>query len=368
MIIGTPKEIKIKEFRVGLIPASVHELTRLGHEVWIETGAGHGIGASDADYIQAGAKIASTLEEVYAKAQMIVKVKEPQEREFPLLRADQILFTYLHLAPDPLQAEALLQSGCIAIAYETVTDKYGRLPLLRPMSEVAGRFSVQIGMYYLQKQQGGAGLLLGAVPGVLPGQVLVVGGGAAGTEAIKVALGVGASTTVVDRCLTRLRELQEQFGPALKTLYSLESDVARAVAKADLVVGAVLVPGATAPKVISRRMVQSMRPGSVVVDIAIDQGGCLETSRPTSFDDPIFVEEGVIHYCVTNMPGAVPRTSTFALNHATLPFILALASKGAEAAMGQNPHLLQGLNVYKGHIAHQEVADALGLPCMVNPF
>lgn len=361
MIIGTPKEVKTQEARVGLIPSSVHELVKEGHEVWIEHNAGYGIELPDAAYEKAGAKI-GTAEQVYEKADLIVKVKEPQPEEFSLIRENQILFTYLHLAPDLRQTEALLKSGCIAIAYETIQLPDGKLPLLQPMSEIAGRLSVQEGMHFLQRPSGGRGILLGGVPGVVPGQVVVIGGGAAGTEALKVALGTGARTTIIDKSVPRLRELSNQFGHHLKTIYAVSDEVEEALIKADLIIGAVLIPGAHAPKVINRSLLKKMKKGAVVVDIAIDQGGCLETSRPTTFADPVFTEEGVIHYCVTNMPGAVPYTSTFALNHATLPYIQALANQGYRHALLHDESFLQGLNICNGKVTHKQVAHALGLP------
>lgn len=361
MLVGVPKEIKTHEYRVGLVPASVRELARHGHQVMVETGAGMGIGLDDAAYRAAGASIAATAEEIFAHAEMIVKVKEPQASEYGLLREDQILFTYLHLAADLPQTERLMQSGCVAIAYETVTDRHGRLPLLAPMSEVAGRMSVQVGAHFLEKMQGGAGILLGGVPGVHAAKVTVLGGGVSGTNAIRMAVGVEAQVYVLDRSLERLFELDLQFGPVLNTIYATVDAIEQHVVTADLVIGAVLVPGAAAPKLVTRDMIRRMRPGSVFVDIAIDQGGCAETSRPTTHADPVYVEEGVIHYCVTNMPGAVARTSTFALNNATLPFVLALADKGYRKAVQDDPHLADGINVIHGRLTQEAVARSLDL-------
>jgi alanine dehydrogenase len=361
MLVGVPKEIKTHEYRVGLVPSSVRELVLHGHQVTVETGAGMGIGIEDADYRAAGAEIAATAGEIFAMAEMIVKVKEPLAAEYRLLREDQVLFTYLHLAADLPQTEGLIQSGCVAIAYETVTDRHGRLPLLAPMSEVAGRMSVQVGAHLLEKMQGGAGVLLGGVPGVHAAKVVVVGGGVSGTNAIRMAMGMEAQCYVLDRSLERLAELDLQFGPMLNTIYSTMAAIEHHVAEADLVVGAVLLPGAAAPKLITRAMLRRMRPGSVFVDIAIDQGGCAETSRPTSHDNPTYVEEGVVHYCVTNMPGAVPRTSTFALNNATLPFVLAVADKGWRKAVVDDPHLAGGVNVAQRKLTNEAVARSLQL-------
>ncbi|MFI4954963.1 MAG: alanine dehydrogenase, partial [Gammaproteobacteria bacterium] len=322
MKIGVPKEIKVHEYRVGLVPSSVYELVANGHEVFVEAGAGKGISISDADYEQVGAKILKTAQEIFAVADMIVKVKEPQPEECKMLRPQQILFTFLHLAPDPVQTKLLLESKCVAIAYETVTDVRGGLPLLTPMSEVAGRMSIQAGAHCLEREQGGSGLLLGGVPGVAAAKVLVLGGGVVGTNATRMAIGLGAQVTVIDKSLHHIQELDFQFGNQLTTLYSTRFNIAEQVKKADLVIGAVLVPGAAAPKLVTREMVCSMRPGSVIVDVAIDQGGCFETSRPTTHAHPTYIENEVVHYCVTNMPGAVARTAAFALNNATLPFVL----------------------------------------------
>jgi alanine dehydrogenase len=362
MKIGVPKEIKIHEYRVGLVPAAVRELTASGHQVLVQTGAGGGIDCSDEDYRAAGARIAPTAESVFNDSQMIVKVKEPQLGECARLRRDQVLFTYLHLAADRPQAEALIKSQCVAIAYETVTAADGSLPLLMPMSEVAGRMSIQVGAQYLQQGNGGRGVLLGGVPGVTPAKVVVIGAGVAGTNAIEMAHGLRADVTAIDRSIRRLRELDRQFHGAVRTLFSTADTIERAVADADLVIGAVLLPGAAAPKVVTAAMIRRMRPGSVVVDIAIDQGGCFQTSRPTTHAAPIYVIDGVIHYCVTNMPGALPRTSAFALNNATLPYVKALADKGWERATADDIGLAAGLNIVHGAVVHPAVAHELGLP------
>ena len=360
MLVGVPKEVKNHEYRVGLVPASVRELVHHGHKVVVETNAGIGIGLSDADYQAAGAEILPDADAVFAAAEMIVKVKEPQPAEYARLREGQLLFTYLHLAPDLPQTQGLADSGCIAVAYETVTSARGGLPLLAPMSEVAGRMSIQVGAHCLEKEQGGSGMLLGGVPGVAAARVVIIGGGVSGTNAARMAMGMEAHVTVIDRSLERLYELDMQFGPMLNTIYSTVDSIERHVIDADLVVGAVLVPGAAAPKLVTRDMVRQMRPGSVLVDIAIDQGGCFETSKGTTHDAPTYVEEGVVHYCVTNMPGAVARTSTFALNNATLPFTLALANKGHRRALAEDRHLKQGLNVASGKITYKAVAEAHG--------
>lgn len=361
MLIGVPKEVKNHEYRVGLVPGSVRELVHNGHDVIVETNAGSGIGIADAEYVAAGAKIVASADEVFAKAEMVVKVKEPQPFECKKLREGQILFTYLHLAPDPEQTKLLMESGCIAIAYETVTDARGGLPLLAPMSEVAGRMAPQAGAHCLEKAQGGRGVLMGGVPGVAPAKVVVIGGGVSGLNAAKVAYGMGADVTILERNLTRIRQLDDIFNGGVKTVYSTVDALEQLITTADLVIGAVLVPGAAAPKLITREMLRSMPDGSVVVDIAIDQGGCLETSRPTTHAEPTFVEEGVVHYCVANMPGAVARTSTFALNNATLPFALALANKGYRKALADDAHLKEGLNVHTGRVTYKAVADALNL-------
>jgi alanine dehydrogenase len=360
MLVGVPKEIKTHEYRVGLVPGSVRELVLHGHKVLVETGAGAGIGFADDAYRAAGAEIAPDARSVFAAGDMIVKVKEPQPSEIALLRKGQILFTYLHLAADRAQTEGLIRSGATCIAYETVTDARGGLPLLAPMSEVAGRMSVQVGAHCLEKEQGGAGILLGGVPGVAAAKVVIIGGGVSGTNAARMAMGMEAYVTVIDRSLPRLNELDMQFGAQLHTLFSTVENIENEVVSADLVIGAVLVPGGAAPKLVTRAMVKRMRPGSVLVDIAIDQGGCFETSRPTTHAKPTYVEEGVIHYCVTNMPGAVARTSTFALNNATLPFVIALADKGWRRALRDNPHLSHGLNIESGRVTHAAVAQDLG--------
>ncbi len=360
MRVGVPKEIKVLENRVGLTPASVHELVSRGHEVAVERNAGQGIGVDDAAYRDAGATIAASASDVFAAADMIVKVKEPQAEERARLRPGQILFTYLHLAPDPEQTTDLVASGAVCIAYETVTAATGGLPLLAPMSEVAGRMSVQAGAYFLEKPNGGRGILLGGVPGVAPGKVVILGGGVVGTHAATIAVGMGADVTVLDRSPEAMRALWRQFGTSLKTEFSTRAAVEAHVIGADLVVGGVLIPGASAPKLVTAAMIRKMQPGSVVVDVAIDQGGCFETSHATTHADPTYVVDGVVHYCVANMPGGVPRTSTFALNNATLPFTLALADKGWQRALSEDLHLRNGLNVAFGKITCRPVAEALG--------
>lgn len=362
MKIGVPKEIKVHEYRVGLTPPSVAELVAAGHEVYVETGAGLGIDFDDSAYTAVGAKTLGTAAEVFAAADMIVKVKEPQPQEIDLLEARHTLFTYLHLAADKPQALGLMASGATCIAYETVTSHNRSLPLLKPMSEVAGRMSVQVGAHYLEKEQGGRGILLGGVPGVAPARVAILGGGVSGLNAAQMAVGLRADVTIYDISNDRLAELDTHFGNSIKTAYASKAAIAAAVANAHLVIGAVLVPGAAAPKLVTREMLKTMKRGAVLVDIAIDQGGCFETSRPTTHADPVYVEEGIIHYCVANMPGAVARTSAFALNNATLPFALKLANLGAEAAMAADPHLAAGLNVSGGKIRHRAVAEALDLP------
>ena len=362
MLIGVPKEIKTHEYRVGLVPGSVRELAHHGHQVLVETGAGAAIGFDDHAYAAAGARILADAAAVFAAAELIVKVKEPQPPELALLRRDQILFTYLHLAADRELTQGLIRSGAVAIGYETVTDARGGLPLLAPMSEVAGRMSVQVGAHCLEKEQGGIGVLLGGVPGVAAAKVVILGGGVAGTNAARVAMGMEAWVTVLDRSLPRLYELDLQFGAQLHTLYSTMENIEREVAAADLVIGAVLIPGGAAPKLVSRNLVRAMRPGTVIVDISIDQGGCFETSRPTTHAAPTYVEEGVVHYCVTNMPGAVARTSTVALNNATLPFVQAIADRGWRRALADDPHLRDGLNICRGRVTHSAVAHDLGLP------
>jgi alanine dehydrogenase len=359
MRIGVPTEIKPQESRVGLVPSAVRELAAAGHRVLVQAGAANGIGHRDGDYRQAGATILPSAEAVFAEAQLIVKVKEPQPAECARLRSDQVLFTYLHLAADPHQAQALQRSGCVAIAYETVTAKDGSLPLLTPMSEVAGRMAIQVGAVYLEKPMGGRGVLLGGVPGVPAAKVVVIGAGIAGTNALEMAHGLRAQVTAIDNSVPRLRQVDALFHGSVRTVYSTADAIEQAIAEADLVIGAVLVPGAAAPKLVTAAMVRRMQTGSVMVDIAIDQGGCFETSRPTTHAAPIYTVDGVIHYCVTNMPGAVPRTSTFALNHATLPYVRALADLGWERATRENPGLADGLNVVHGDIVHPAVAGAL---------
>ena len=362
MRIGVPREIKVHEYRVGLVPAGVRELVGAGHEVLVESGAGSGIGVDDGHFRAAGASIAARAAEVFERADMIVKVKEPQPAECEMLRPAQVLFTYLHLAADPVQAKGLMKSGATAIAYETVTAPNGSLPLLTPMSEVAGRMSIQVGAACLQKANGGFGVLLGGVPGVPPAKVVILGGGVSGTHAAEMAVGLRADVTVVDRSLDRLRELSSMFAASALTAYSTIETIERLVRDADLVIGAVLVAGAAAPKLVTRAMLKTMKPGAVLVDISIDQGGCFETSHPTTHAEPTFVLDGIIHYCVANMPGAVPRTSTFALTNATLPYVRALADLGWQAAFKRDPGLAAGLNVHAGQITHEVVARSLGLP------
>lgn len=362
MLIGTPKEIKNHEYRVGLTPAGVRELKAYGHSVLIQKDAGLGIGLADAAYVAAGAEIVETATEIFQRAEMIIKVKEPQTIECKMLRPGQILYTYLHLAPDPEQTQCLIDSGCVAIAYETVTDRHGGLPLLAPMSEVAGRMSIQAGAHAMEKAQGGNGVLMGGVPGVAPAEVVVIGGGVVGYNAARVAVGMGASVTILDRSLPRLNWLDTVFESKLKTLYSTADALESCLSKADLVIGAVLVPGAAAPKLVTRAMLRHMKPGTVMCDVAIDQGGCFETSRATTHQNPTYVEEGIVHYCVANMPGGVARTSTFALTNATLPFALALANKGYQQALLDDEHLCNGLNVHKGKVTYKAVADVLGHP------
>jgi alanine dehydrogenase len=360
MRIGVPKEIKVHEYRVGLTPLAVREYAAAGHSVLVETGAGAGIGADDDAYRRAGAQIAESADQIFAASELIVKVKEPQPSEWIKLREGQILFTYLHLAADPEQAAGLLRSGCTAIAYETVTDSRGALPLLAPMSEVAGRLSIEAAGAALNKSAGGRGLLLGGVPGVAPARVVVIGGGVVGTHAARMAVGLGAEVTIIERSLPRLRELDELFAGRVRTRFSTLGAIEEEVFQADVVIGAVLIPGAAAPKLLTREMLPQMRRGAVIVDVAIDQGGCFETSRPTTHADPTFVVDGVVHYCVANMPGAVPLTSSHALNNATLPYGLALASKGL-AALAADPGLRGGLNIHRGKITHAAVAEAIGL-------
>jgi alanine dehydrogenase len=360
MRVGVPKEIKTLEYRVGMVPAGVRELVHDGHEVVVETNAGAGIGMTDDDYIAAGATVAATAKEVFDQADLIVKVKEPQLHECGMMRPDQVLFTYLHLAADRAQTEALVKSGATAIAYETVTAKDGSLPLLTPMSEVAGRLSIQCGAYALHKANGGRGVLLGGVPGVQSGNVVVIGGGVSGTNAAEMAIGLGAKVTILDRSVPRLREIDNIYGGRVGTEYSTKQAIESLVMDADLVVGAVLVAGAAAPKLVTAEQVKRMKSGAVLVDISIDQGGCFETSRPTTHAEPTYIVDEVVHYCVTNMPGAVPRTSTFALTNVTLPFVKSLASLGWRDALAQDRHLANGLNVHAGHINHKAVAHDLG--------
>jgi alanine dehydrogenase len=360
MRVGVPKEIKNHEYRVGMTPQSVNEAVRSGHEVMVQAGAGQGIGAADDDYAKAGAKIIATADEIFAKADMIVKVKEPQAVERKMLRPGQILYTYLHLAPDPEQTKDLVKSGAICIAYETVTSARGGLPLLAPMSQVAGRMSVQSGAHALEKAQGGRGVLLGGVPGVAPAKVVILGGGVVGTNAAAMALGLGADVTVIEKSTDRMEELVARFGTSLKTIYSTRSAVEDECAQADLVIGGVLIPGAAAPKLITKAMLKTWKPGSVLVDVAIDQGGCAETSKATTHAEPTYVVDGVIHYCVANMPGGVARTSTYALNNATLPFGLAIMNKGWKKALADDAHLRNGLNVADGKVTYKAVADDLG--------
>ena len=360
MLIGVPKEIKNHEYRVGLTPASVLELVNHGHQVMVETNSGVAIGFSDEQYRAVGAAIVDGPQQIFAEAEMVVKVKEPQPQECEMLRPGQALFTYLHLAPDPTQTQLLVESGATCIAYETVTDARGSLPLLAPMSEVAGRMSIQAAAHHLETPHGGSGVLLGGVPGVTPGKVLIIGGGVVGTNATKMAVGIGADVTIVDRSLTRLRELDNIFNNSIKTAYSTADAIDHYSARADVIIGGVLIPGAAAPKLIRKHHLSAMRPGSVIVDVAIDQGGCFETSKPTTHQDPTYVVDGVVHYCVANMPSGVARTSTIALNNATIPFALALADKGAKRALLDDPHLMRGLNVHAGKVTYESVAEALG--------
>jgi len=361
MRIGVPKEIKVHEYRVGLIPASVREAVAHGHEVFVQAGAAERMGVTDDDYRKAGAKILKTAEEIFAKAELIVKVKEPQPQECKLLREGQTIFTYLHLAPDPKQAKALMKAGVTAIAYETVTSPHGGLPLLSPMSEVAGRMAIQAGAHCLEMEQGGRGMLLGGAAGVAPANVVVVGGGVVGLNAVRMSIGLEAYVTCIDINIERLYWLDQRFGASINTIFSTRQAIEDYVLQADVVIGAVLVPGGAAPRLVSEELVKAMKRGSVIVDVSIDQGGFSATSRPTTHAHPSYIEHGVVHYCVTNMPGAVSRTSTFALNNATLPFVLALADKGIVGALRADPHLLAGLNVYEGKITHAAVAEALGV-------
>ena len=362
MHIGCPKEIKPQEFRVGMTPALVQDLVARGHTVKIEAGAGLGAGFSDAAYEQAGAELVKTAAEIFAQSEMIVKVKEPQAEERKMLREGQLLFTYLHLAPDADQTHDLLASGCTAIAYETVTDAAGGLPLLAPMSEVAGRLAPQMGAWTLQKANGGRGVLLGGVPGVAPGRVLVIGGGVVGTHAARIAAGMGADVTVLDRSLARLRYLDDKFGHLFRTGYSSPAVTAELATDADMIIGAVLIPGASAPKLISKDQLATLKPGAALVDVTIDQGGCFETSRATTHENPVYEVDGIMHYCVANMPGAVARTATLSLNNATSPFVITLADKGWMQACADDPHLLNGLNIHAGQVTYAAVGEALGLP------
>jgi alanine dehydrogenase len=360
MLVGVPKEIKNNEFRVGLTPSSVHELAARGHRVIVQAGAGAGIGLTDEQYTAAGATMLASAQEIFAQAEMIVKVKEPQPQECAMLRPGQILYTYLHLAPDPEQTAALVRSGAVCIAYETITGPGGGLPLLAPMSEVAGRMAIQAGASHLEKSKGGAGILLGGVPGVGAGHIVIIGAGVVGTNALQMAVGIGARVTVLDKNVDRLRQLDLIYGNRITTVYSNAHAIEDAVLSADLVIGGVLVPGAAAPKLVTRAMVARMKKGAVVVDVAIDQGGCFETSHPTTHADPTFVLDGVVHYCVANMPGAVARTSTFALNNATIGHAVALANKGWRQALRDDSHLKNGLNVCEGKVTHAAVAKDLG--------
>ncbi|KQY00062.1 alanine dehydrogenase [Massilia sp. Root133] len=360
MLIGVPKEIKNNEFRVGLTPPSVHELVARGHRVIVQTGAGAGIGLTDEQYTAAGATLVPSAQEIFAQADMVVKVKEPQPQECAMLRPGQILYTYLHLAPDPEQTAALVKSGAVCIAYETITGPGGGLPLLAPMSEVAGRMSIQAGASHLEKSKGGAGILLGGVPGVAAGHIVIIGAGVVGTNALQMAVGIGARVTVLDKNVDRLRQLDLVYGNRISTLYSNAHAIEEAVLSADLVIGGVLVPGAAAPKLVTRDMVSKMKKGAVIVDVAIDQGGCFATSHPTTHADPTFVVDGVVHYCVANMPGAVARTSTFALNNATIAHAVALANKGWRQALRDDVHLKNGLNVCEGKVTYAAVAKDLG--------
>ena len=362
MLIGIPREIKNNEKRIGMTPAGVRELVQHGHGVLVERDGGAAIGFTDAQYVEAGAEIVASAQDVFARSELVIKVKEPQPGECGMLRPGQILFTYLHLAPDPQQASLLLQSGATCIAYETVTSDSGGLPLLAPMSEVAGRMSIQAGAHHLELSRGGLGVLLGGVPGVEPAKVLVIGGGVVGVNAARMAAGLGADVTLLDRSLDRLREIDVQFDGRLRTVYSTSDAIERYALEADLVVGAVLIPGAAAPRLISRELVARMKKGAVLVDVAIDQGGCFATSRPTTHDDPTFTVDDVVHYCVANMPGGVARTSTISLTNATLPYALQLANRGVAGALDHDPHLRNGLNVHAGAVTHAAMAESLGYP------
>ena len=367
MLVGVPKEIKVEEYRVGLTPPAVREFVAHGHRVLVEARAGQGIGSGDDKYRAAGADIAEDADDIFARSDMVMKVKEPQEREWEMLRENQILFTYLHLAPDRAQTEGLLASGCVAVAYETVTDAQGGLPLLAPMSEVAGRLSIEAAAYSLRRTAGGPGVLMGGVPGVAPARVVVIGGGVVGLHAARMAAGLGAEVVILDRSLPRLRHIDETFGGRITTAFSTAHEIERQALLADAVIGAVLVPGARAPKLITRDLLPRLKPGTVLVDVAIDQGGCFETSRPTTHADPVFTVDGVTHYCVANMPGAVPRTSSFALGNATLPFGVALADRGLDA-LRSDCHLLAGLNVFRGRLTNLPVGDSLGIVAVDPSF
>lgn len=364
MLIGVPREIKTHEYRVGLTPSSVREAVAHGHQVLVERGAGDGIGAGDAEYVAAGAELVDSAEEVFERAELLVKVKEPQPAERKQLRSGQILFTYLHLAPDPEQCRDLVASGAVCIAYETVTQPGGGLPLLAPMSEVAGRMAIQVGAHFLEKHQGGRGILLGGVPGIAPAKVVILGAGMVGTNATQMAVGNHARVVLIDSSIDALRRIDAMFGSRVETLHSNQFNIEEQIEGAELVVGCALIPGSKAPKLVGRTLVSRMRPGSVIVDVAIDQGGCFETSRPTTHAEPTYLMDGVVHYCVANMPGAVPHTSTHALNNATLPFVLQIADKGWRQALAGNPHLLAGLNVCQGRVTNPAVAEALGYPCL----
>jgi len=363
MNVGLPKEIKDNEYRVGLVPSGVHALVEDGNHVWVEKGAGNGSGFSNEEYAAAGATLTESAADVYKRSEMIVKVKEPVPSEYPLLKKGQIIFSYLHLAPLPELVQALLKSEAAGVAYETIRDKRGTLPLLTPMSEIAGRMSVVVGSYYLQKGLGGRGVLLGGVPGVAPARVVIIGAGTVGINAAKMAIGMGAQVLILDVDLDRLRHLDDIFFGRVETQLSNAYYVGEAVKKADLLVGAVLLPGAAAPKVVTRKMISTMQRGAVVVDVAVDQGGCIETTRPTSHSDPVYVVDGVVHYCVTNMPGAMPRSSTIALTNATIPYVRRIAALGLKGAINENPLLAGGVNTYAGHIVCKPVAESLGLPC-----
>ncbi len=360
MLIGVPKEIKNHEYRIGLTPAGVKELVGNGHQVMVQTMGGAGVGFDDTHYVAAGAEIVAQASDIFQRAEMIIKVKEPQPNECKMLRPGQLLFTYLHLAPDPQQTQLLVESGATCVAYETVTDNRGGLPLLAPMSEVAGRMSIQAGAHQLEKAQGGNGMLMGGVPGVEPAKVLVIGGGVVGANAARMAMGMGAEVTILDRSLPRLKQLDDQFEGRIKCIYSTLDAIESYAMAADLVVGAVLIPGASAPKLVSRELISRMKPGAVVVDVAIDQGGCFETSKATTHQEPTYIIDDVVHYCVANMPGGVARTATMALTNATLPFALALANKGPRQALLDDHHLMAGLNVHAGQVTYQPVAEALG--------